>query len=330
MSKYNFNKEEVYDLYINKNYTLKQLSEYYNNVPIITLQRFLRVNEIKKNDNKDYSLLIPDIQRKLNEGMIHKDIAKDLGITIDVLRHIIYKKINPTDNIKYSNKLTDESWIIEKNYIFWYIVGLVTTDGHIDNNGCICIFQSNFEFLKNIQKFINHCGRLYKNNDSECYTLMINSPLLYDFFVKNGFSSDKRYDAKFIIPSKEMFPYYLRGIFDGDGCLYYRYISGTFEGKNWQITSGSKFIAKELKDSIKSELNIDLNVHEKLSQAGNSYYDITTNNTEDIIKICEFIYINHNKLSLTRKFKSYIKLKSLIKLDKQINDIVDASVKTED
>ena len=40
------------------------------------------------------------------------------------------------------------------------------------------------------------------------------------------------------------------------------------------------------------------------------------------------LYINHNKLSLTRKFKSYIKLKSLIKLDKQINDIVDASVKT--
>lgn len=89
-------------------------------------------------------------------------------------------------------------------------------------------------------------------------------------------------------------------------------------------------MAEGLKNSIKSELNIDLNVHEKLSQAGNSYYDITTNNTKDIIKICELIYINHNELSLTRKFKSYIKLKSLIKLDKQINDIVDASVKAED
>ena len=37
MSKYNFDKEEIYNLYINKNYTLNQLSEHYNNVPIITI-----------------------------------------------------------------------------------------------------------------------------------------------------------------------------------------------------------------------------------------------------------------------------------------------------
>lgn len=48
MSKYNFDKEEIYNLYINKNYTLNQLSEHYNNVPIITIQRFLRKNKIKK------------------------------------------------------------------------------------------------------------------------------------------------------------------------------------------------------------------------------------------------------------------------------------------
>ena len=42
------------------------------------------------------------------------------------------------------------------------------------------------------------------------------------------------------------------------------------------------------------------------------------------------MYNNSNKLYLNRKFKSYIKLKNLIKLDKQINDIVDASMKIEE
>lgn len=42
------------------------------------------------------------------------------------------------------------------------------------------------------------------------------------------------------------------------------------------------------------------------------------------------MYKNSNKVYLIRKFKSYIKLKNLIKIDKQINDIVDAFVKTEE
>lgn len=330
MSKYNFNKEEMYDLYINKNHTLDQLSEYYNNVPVITIQRFLRKNEIKKVQRVDYSNLIPIIKEKLDLGVIHKEIANDLGITIDVLRHIIYEKINIHDNIKYSNKLTNDDWIKNQNYIFWYIVGLITTDGHIDKNNCINIFQSNFEYLKCIQKYINHVGKLYKNSDSECYTLIINNESLYNFFKSYDFNSDKRYNAKFINPPKEMIPYYIRGLFDGDGCLYYRYISGTFEGKAWKLTSGSRLMAEGLVNCIKNELNINLNIHKKTSSAGNEYYDIVCTTTDDILQICKYMYSNHNKLSLSRKLKSYLKLKSLVKLDKQVNDIVDASMKIED
>lgn len=71
-------------------------------------------------------------------------------------------------------------------------------------------------------------------------------------------------------------------------------------------------------------MNIDLNIHKKISSAGNEYYDIICNITEDILKLCKFIYNDHTKLSLSRK------LKSLINLDKQVNDIVDASMKIEE
>ena len=182
--------------------------------------------------------------------------------------------------------------------------------------------------LNVFKKYINHYGKLYKN--SECYTLTINNESLYNFFKSHKFTSDKRYSVKFINPPKEMIPYYIRGLFDGDGCLYYKYISGVYEEKTWQITSGSKLIAEGLVNCIKKELNIDLNIHKKISSAGNEYYDIICNITEDILKLCKFIYNDHTKLSLSRKLKSYLKLKSLINLDKQVNDIVDASMKIEE
>ena len=47
------------------------------------------------------------------------------------------------------------------------------------------------------------------------------------------------------------------------------------------------------------------------------------------MKYLRFVDKNSNKLYLLRKFKSFLKLKNLIKLDKQINDIVDASMKIE-
>lgn len=330
MSKYNLDKNQIYDWYINQNLTQEEICKKLGGIPKITLQRFLRKNEIKKLESIDYEYLVPEIKVRLDLGMIHKDIAEDLGLTVDKIRKIIYQKINPTDNPRYSNKLLDESWINKNNPIFWYILGLISSDGHVDKNNNINIFQSNFEYLKMIQKVINHPGKLYKKENSECYTLIINSEKLYKILTeKYNITYDKRYSVPFINPPKELINHYIRGLFDGDGCLYYRYISGLFEGKRWQITTGSKNMAEGIKNCIKSELNIDLNINLKKSIADNDYYDVICNDTDSILKIEKYMYSNSNKLYLLRKFKSFLKLKNLIKLDKQINDIVDASMKIE-
>lgn len=152
MNKYNLNKDEIYDWYINQNLTQDEICKKLNNIPKITLQRFLRKCGFKKQTKIDYKTLLPQIDSKLKLNITHKEIAKDLNLTIGQVREIIYKRINPNDNIKYSNKLLDDSWVNENNPIFWYIIGLISSDGHIDKNNCICIFQSNFEYLKNIQK----------------------------------------------------------------------------------------------------------------------------------------------------------------------------------
>jgi intein/homing endonuclease len=329
--KYNLNETEIRDWYLNQNLNQDEICNRLGGIPKITLQRFLRKHNIKKIEHINYNYLVPKIQELLNQNIIHQDIADQLGITRDSLRHIIYQKINPNDNPKFSNKLEDDTWVNEDNPLFWYIVGLVSSDGHFDKNNCINIFQSNFEYLKNIQKFINHNGKLYKSPDTDCYTLIINNENLYNKIKQYGINHDKRYNVPFInnIP-KDLINHYIRGIFDGDGCLYYRYISGMFEGRAWQITTGSKLMAEGIKQTIKSELDVDVTIYDKKSTADNIYYDIVCNDKEGILKICSYIYKNFNKVCLSRKLKSFIKFKKLSELDKQISDIVDASMKIEE
>lgn len=326
MSKYNLNENEIKEWYLNQNLTQDEICNRLGNIPKITLQRFLRKHGIKKIEYIDYDYYVPQIQDMLNENIVHKDIALKLGLTLNQLRKIIYRTINP--NLQYSNKLTDESWINEENQIFWYIVGLVSSDGHVDKNNCINIFQSNFEYLKHIQKFINHSGKLYKRNDSDCYTLIINNKTLYNKIKQFGIDYDKRYNVPFIsgIP-KNMISHYIRGLFDGDGCFYYRYISGVFKMCTWQITTGSKLMAEGIKNTIKSELNIDLIIYNKKSVVNNDYYDVVCNYKPDILKLCTYIYTNFNKLCLSKKLKSFLKFKKIYELDKQISDIVDTAMK---
>ena len=42
MNKYNLNKDEIYDWYIKQNLTQDEICKKLNNIPKITLQRFLR------------------------------------------------------------------------------------------------------------------------------------------------------------------------------------------------------------------------------------------------------------------------------------------------
>ncbi len=306
-------KEEIYELYINKNYTLDNLVKYYN-IPKITIQRFLRKNYIRKiKSNKELYDNIDSIKEML-KIKTHKEIADYYNTNVNNIRKIIYSKINPNDNIRYSNNI-EEDWIDFNNPLFWYIIGIVTTDGHINNkSNTIQIYQKNIEYLYNIQKLIGHFGKIYKSTN--IYSLHLTNNKLYNFFIDNNFSTDKRYNVPFIknIPDN-MFKYYLLGIFDGDGCIYYNYRSGQFVNKIFQITSGSYNLVEKLNENL-INLNYKSKINYKVSTVGNKYYDLVLSNTNDILNILEWFYDDSSKkFCLKRKYISYVKLLKIIEID---------------
>ena len=317
------NEELIYQL-LEQNLTQVKIAEQLG-CPLIRLQRWLRKNNIST-EKRHYSEEIKNKVLELwNNKISEKNIAQQVGLTVAQVRSIkatLRKKQNSGSKAHIKDEV-----IFNNQPLFWYLVGIISSDGHITaNSDSVCIYQNDYKYLNDLKNILESQANIYNENKDnvKCYVLRIHNSNLYNFFIQNDFDSDKRYTAPFLnnCPN-EYLKYYLRGLFDGDGCLAYRYISGRFEGKIVQITSGSKLFAEGLKNKL-NEIGFNtVNIQEKVSTAQNKYYDIKIDDTENVLKFCQFIYSGDFKFCLKKKYIKYYKLIKLIKLDSKINDIVD-------
>lgn len=328
--KYKFNKVEVEDLLFNQKLKIKEAAERLG-CTTIALQRYMRKEQIRI--AKRYTQAQKDaVLQLLDTGLYkHIEIANKLGMALTEVRSIIKQRsAKEKEDIKFPNQVSDD--FIKNKPLFWYLVGIVITDGHlVDRSANVTIYQNNYHFLECLQKLIGHSGKIRegRSETGRMYSLAILNKTFYNFLLSNGLDFDKRYSAKFIKCPDKYMPYYIRGIFDGDGCLAYRYISGRFEGKVIQITTGSLDIANALNTFFQKQ-NWNSTIHNKVSIAGNPYYDITIDDTENVLKFCKYIYSGELTFKLERKYYKYIKLEKLIELDKQINEIVDTLEKSKE
>ena len=306
--------------YLEEVKSVKELATIYN-CSTAVIQRFLNKHCIKRNGSFNPTLHEKQfITAQLALGRQHKDIASDLGIKPYLLNRYINREI--LHKGKYSNKLFDDSWILERTPLFWYFLGLFSADGHLGTNNIVSIFQKDGNYLKKIQKLIGHNGMLY-GKEKTCYTLNINSPILHNILEELGFTSDKRYNAPFVTaPGIREQLLFIRGLFDGDGSIYYNYVSGRFEGLNWQVCSGSEIMAKSLYDFL-IEQGLSPTIENYTSSVGNLYYHVCLRRQSDIEVLFNILYANYPILCLHSKYKRFLKLIKLIDIHKQVDDIVD-------
>ena len=306
--------------YLEEAKSVKELATIYN-CSTAVIQRFLSKHCIRRNEFFNPTLHERQfITAQLALGRQHKDIASDLEIKPYLLNRYINREI--LHKGKYSNKLFDDNWILERTPLFWYFLGLFSADGHLGTNNIVSIFQKDGNYLKKTQKLIGHKGMLY-GKDKTCYTLNINSPILHNILEEFGFTSNKRHNAPFIIaPSiREQF-LFIRGLFDGDGSIYYNYVSGRFEGLNWQVCSGSEILAKSLYNFL-IEQGLSPTIEKCTSSVGNPYYHVCIRRQSDIEILFNILYTDCPILCLHSKYKRFLKLIKLIDIHKQVDDIVD-------
>lgn len=191
------------------------------------------------------------------------------------------------------NELFFDKW----SYDMAYILGLWFADGCITKGDCfqISLHQKDEYLLEKIKDKMNSDHKLskYKN----CHTLHIYSLKIYNNIKSLGGKERKSLDVNFPnIPSVYIRDF-IRGYFDGDGCICYSksmsYYVSTF-------VSGSESFSKSLFDVLKKEINGLKGSIRKCSESKNGYYRLYFNKI-DTIKLGEYMYSTTSDLYLFRK-----------------------------
>lgn len=317
--------EEVQEFYLSGK-TIKETADKFG-LSTSTMTRFLKDNNINKGrrDLKDPETL-DNLRNQLEELLKTNSVTKSckiLGINHELYCKIMKLISQSTVNRELKNEFNNELISLD-NPIFCYLLGLFISDGHIDDDR-ICIYQADAKFLKKLQKFIGHKGVLNKctNASNPCYRLTLTSDKLRNFLSSYSIQSNKKLNAPYIdcgINSK----HFIRGLFDGDGCLYYLYVSGYLKERRWSISTGSPYV----KDGVVSFLH-DHNINCTITTSNNKNicYNIFIDSIKDIITLSHILYDKANDMFLDRKYYSFVKFEELVKINQKVNEIVEHKLK---
>ena len=202
-----------------------------------------------------------------------------------------------------------------------YWLGFLTADGWISKSTTtgsgvvgIELQYGDIGHLKKFNKSI--CGNYqvtdrwrtcslspYKDKKNHTCVIRVFSLIMYKSLENLGFSNNKSYD--FTIPElrKDLIRHYLRGHFDGNGCL-------CFTNKSFHInfTTASKRLNNDIASILKSK-NFNFIESNYINEFDTSVYRIDIHRKADKLCFLDWIYQDSN-IYLDRKYKKYLKIKN--------------------
>lgn len=276
-----------------------------------TIEYYMRKNNLKKK----FSFSDEENEYMKNHylDMSYQEIANHLGYTEKQIRG----RINNMGLTK-TRKINDHYFDIIDTSDKAYFLGFIYADGWIvynENN-------RNYEFGMQLQSqdkyileklnqvlgnlnIIHHNnsnekiidGRFTRSNDSD--TLRVYSKNLILGLKNNGIEQNKTRISIFPIVSDSLFPDFLRGYIDGDGC-YWKSKSGVY----MHITSCNDAVLKYVQNKLSS-----YNIRTRIYKEKENKYRLMCSNLEGMKKLINLLYYSNDLICLSRKYemvKSYL------------------------
>lgn len=235
-------------------------------------------------------------------GSLLIDIREEVGFAIPSIRRhlkkegIVLNGVNPRKNYNFEK-------FNREDVDFWYFLGIFASDGSIQNNGSqLNISSKDLEFLQKIQEIFCKRGSIRISNvvkGKKYYSLSIYSTQIINIVKDELNFSEKTYDIEFPNPPNEdSFFAFMRGVFDGDGCIY--------KNKSVQFCSASDIFIEGVRKAI-SDYNFKLGVYNVGVKGGKAKQVHILGGREKRAKFLRRMYKNSEHLRLDRKFKTFIK-----------------------
>lgn len=238
-----------------------------------------------------------------NLGM--KEISKNFGITRHAIRKLLLKFSIP---IKKTGRKVE--YIANHNFFStWshemaYCLGFIAADGHVWKNRpflTIGISKEDKYILEYIVKNISPNTKIRCSKN--IVQINIHSEQIYNDLNNLGIKHNKtkNLNIDFNIPD-EFFGDYLRGFFDGDGCIWVH----KKHGQKDYYYSNIVCMSEKFVDAIHKKLSFGKKYKRKTVK-GNDYFELKFNQIE-CIRLFDIMYSNKDCFKLFRKYEKFLKI----------------------
>ena len=299
----------IIDSHFNKKKSLIEIGKQLEITSIAISRRIKKLgfNPINYQNLKSYTF--EDIVLFLEDGNTLTKAAKHFGVSIAALSKILHKHNYTIKQNLFNENVFDTIDTEEKAY--W--LGFIFADGSISSTQKQYTFElslkiEDIEHLNKFNQFMEHKKdnvkiSKTKTNGKEFTRCRwyVNNKHLWETLNSYGCVPKKSLILKF--PNKSIFhdenliPHFIRGYFDGDGCIS-RVIRKTLVVPSISILGTPEFI-KELTKQLNVEYKITKHHHHDLQTV-----DYRQQKRETVHKILNFLYKNAN-VYLDRKYKLY-------------------------
>lgn len=198
-----------------------------------------------------------------------------------------------------------------------YMLGMIVTDGcitkdykHPNKKPRINITLKDEDFIKEINQRYAPTKKVSYNKS--CYIFRSNNQDDIEFLQSIGVSHHKTYSVAFDLGIKdELMGDYLRGLFDGDGSVYFSKNGQRKDGSYntymfVSFTSGSETFALQLNDFLHSRgIESKINIDSRRKNLTNKTYYIQIKKKKSVKAFFDLIYTTSSELFIKRKREKF-------------------------
>jgi len=251
-----------------------------------------------------------------------KKSLEDIAILYKVSRVAIYKKLKKYGveqrskseariEAQKQGKLPQQFFDINENFFStWspqmaYVLGLIITDGCISRTGTVSLSMNDRELLEKVKKIMGseHKIEASKHQKGLYYYHFSREKLVKDL-EKLCVVPRKSLIVKFPEVPKAYLPDFIRGVFDGDGSVFFEKRSSFFPLRT-NFVSGSKDFMEGLEKRLESIGMPARTIYRQKTKNAWSYKFVYSH--RDSIKLFNILYKNaQNGLFLERKYKRFL------------------------
>ena len=321
----NLTRAELIELHYEKRLSLLEIAKMnnttYNSVHLYMKELNLPTNQdiIRKENPKGYKIKKIDIPKeKLYELYYEQKLSlQKIGELYGKPREYIYRWMRKygfkarakTEAWKHRGK--DELYKInEKFFDSWtnkmaYVLGIILTDGNIaKNSGLISISMKEGDHLEKIRKMIDTEHPVKYQEQIDLFTLGFGRKKMTDSLLKLGITSKKSFKVKFPAVPDENLPHFIRGVFDGDGSVFFEAGSKT-SPLRVSFTSASKAFMTTLEEKLHLHAGVSKRTIYETHRRNIAYYIRYCH--KDSLKFFDYIYAGADEsMWLERKHRKFL------------------------